>query len=230
VTRVPAERRDRIAGILILGGVIGPPLFVLVFLIEGAIRPGYDPIRLPVSLLALTDRGWIQTASFLVCGALSVGLAVGLDLRADQSGQLPRLGRILVAAFGLGLIGAGVFPTGPGGGYPPGVSESASTDVTAHDVATLVIFASLAVAALITAPTAFRAGHGSWGAASAVVGLLVIAGFVLMVAAFSARNGLSPIGGLIQRLTIVVGWGWLTVLSLRATRTPRTAALRSGPT
>jgi len=230
VVRAPAGWKDRLARLLILGGIVAPPLFVLTFLVEGAIRPGYDPVRLPVSLLALTDRGWVQTVSFLVCGVLTVGLAVGLGLRSDPRGALPRLGRFLVVAFGVGLIGAAVFPTGPGGGYPPGVRGSSADDVTPHDVATLVAFASLAGAALIAARTAFQQGDRRWGAASALTGLVVVAGFALMVIAFSTRNDLSRIGGLIQRLTIAVGWGWLTVLALRAARASRIAHLPSGLT
>jgi hypothetical membrane protein len=214
VQRVAADRSERLARVLILGGVVGPPLFVLVFLVEGAMRPGYDPVRLPLSLLALTGRGWVQTANFLLCGVLSVGLAWGLGMRPDSSRPLPRLGRILIALFGLGLIAAGVFPTGPGGGYPPGVRGS-SSDVTAHDVATLVVFASLALAALVAARTGVRSGDRGWAATSAIAGVVLVVGFALMVVAFSSRSELSPIGGLIQRLTVIVGWGWLMALALR---------------
>ena len=40
---------------LLACGVIGGPLFVVVFLVEGATRVGYDPQRDPVSSLALGD-------------------------------------------------------------------------------------------------------------------------------------------------------------------------------
>jgi hypothetical protein len=71
---------------LLLGGVIGPPLFVLVVLIEGAIRPGYSAWRDFVSALSLGDQGWEQIAIFLVCGLLALGFAVGLR-RALRSGS-----------------------------------------------------------------------------------------------------------------------------------------------
>ena len=44
-------------------GAIG---FVIVFLVEGAVRSGYDPVRLVVSYLSLGDGGWVQVATFLV--------------------------------------------------------------------------------------------------------------------------------------------------------------------
>jgi hypothetical protein len=53
-------------------GVIAGPLFVAAFLVEGAARVGYDPLRHPVSSLALGDHGWKQTANFVVAGLLTL--------------------------------------------------------------------------------------------------------------------------------------------------------------
>jgi hypothetical protein len=66
--------------------VVGPPLFVATFLIEGATRRGYDPVRLQVSYLSLGDQGWIQIANFCVCGVLAIFFAWGLR-QALQSGR-----------------------------------------------------------------------------------------------------------------------------------------------
>ena len=63
---------------LLACGVVGPTVFVLVVLIEGAVRPGYDPGRVFVSMLSLGDRGWIQVANFLISGALIIAFGVGL--------------------------------------------------------------------------------------------------------------------------------------------------------
>lgn len=59
-------------------GVICGPLFVVAFIIEGVNRAYYDPLRHPVSSLALGDSGWTQTANFLVTSLLVVAFAVGL--------------------------------------------------------------------------------------------------------------------------------------------------------
>ena len=37
---------------LIVGGAIGPPFFTIVYLIEGAARPGYDAWRQTISALS----------------------------------------------------------------------------------------------------------------------------------------------------------------------------------
>ena len=59
-------------------GVAAPVLFTTVYLVEGATRLGYDPLRHQVSLLSLGDRGWVQILNFLVTGALLVVFAIGL--------------------------------------------------------------------------------------------------------------------------------------------------------
>jgi len=67
---------------LLACGAIGAPLFVVVFLIEGAVpairSAGYSPLRHPVSGFAIGEFGWIQTVNFLVIGVLLLAFAVGL--------------------------------------------------------------------------------------------------------------------------------------------------------
>jgi hypothetical protein len=45
--------------------MIGPALFVLVFTLEGWLRPGYDPLAMYVSALSLGPSGWIQITQLL---------------------------------------------------------------------------------------------------------------------------------------------------------------------
>ena len=52
-------------------GMLGPALFVAVFSIEGALRPGYNALSTYVSALSLGPRGWIQIANFYLFGLLS---------------------------------------------------------------------------------------------------------------------------------------------------------------
>ena len=111
-------------------GVVGPVLFVAVFLVEGAIRPGYDPVRLQVSYLSLGERGAIQVASFLVTGVLLGAFAIGLRRRLSAAGGRGARGvPIAVGALSLGLLIAGVFSTAPAFGYPPGTPDGFPTSV-----------------------------------------------------------------------------------------------------
>src|SRR5437667_8071177 len=98
--------------ILLTGGVVGPLLFILVFLIEGATRPGYSAWRNFVSQLAESDQGWEQIANFLICGVLVLGFALVLR-RTLGPGKGVNVGQALLVVFGLGLLVAGVFVTDP---------------------------------------------------------------------------------------------------------------------
>jgi Protein of unknown function (DUF998) len=205
----------RLTRVLLWCGAIGPPLFVIVALIEGATRPGYDAIRLPISLLALGDMGWIQTINFLVLGLLMIGFAIGLWIVERGLGKP---GAVLIAVFGLGLVLVSFFPGDPGGGYPPGVRPTSTSTGTVHDLGTLLIFVALFAACLVFARAFAKEGERRWSRYSAATAAAVAIGFVLMFAAFSANNGLTRYGGLIQRATVVVGWTWITLLAIRALR------------
>ena len=51
-------------------GIIGPALFVGIFMLEGWVRPGYEPLKMYVSALSLGSRGWIQIVNFVGFGFL----------------------------------------------------------------------------------------------------------------------------------------------------------------
>src|SRR5690348_10220782 len=92
---------------LLACGALAGPLFVLTFLVAGATRAHYDPLRHPVSSLELGGQGWVQHANFVVAGLLTLALAAGLRraLRTPAA--------VLVGLWALGLIGAGIFTTDP---------------------------------------------------------------------------------------------------------------------
>jgi hypothetical membrane protein len=216
-------RRDRLTDALLLCGAVWPPAFLAAVLVEGATRADYDPVRLPLSLLALTDAGWSQTLNFVLAGGLAIMFAAGM-WRIVQ--RLPRTGVALLGLIGLGLVGAGVFPASPGGGYPPAVQPGpGGTDL--HDVATLLVFGGLVAAATVFGRWFARSGRGTWALASIITAVLVAGGFVLMATAFSSRNDLSPVGGLIQRITVLIGWTWLTMLALWARGRDASPAVRT---
>src|SRR5579864_7245742 len=93
----------RLTRLLLAGGVVGPALFIVVFLLEGATRPGYSAWRDYVSDLSLSNQGWKQIANFIVCGLLSAGFAWGLR-RALGSGKGATWGPLLLALFGVSLV------------------------------------------------------------------------------------------------------------------------------
>ncbi len=135
-------------GLLRRGQAAGP-VFVAAFLLEGAVRDGYLPLRHPVSSLALGSRGWIQAPNFAVTGTLFLAGAAGLS-RAVDPATTSRAARALIGAADAGLIGSAVFPTGPVNGYPPGSPDALpgpSHTGTAHNLAAILFFLGLPAAA-----------------------------------------------------------------------------------
>jgi hypothetical protein len=137
------------------------PVFVAVFLAEGAVRDGYRPLRHPVSSLALGPRGWIQAGSFAVTGAVVLAGAAGLALDSDLAAG-SRAAPVLIGAAGAGLIGSAVLTTDPVSGYPPGTPDTPaepSRAGVAHDLAAVPVFAGLPAAALACSWRSWRVGQ-----------------------------------------------------------------------
>jgi hypothetical protein len=208
----------RLTARLLRCGVAAGPLFITTFLAAGATRADYDPLRHPVSSLALGPHGWVQVVNFVTAGVLCGAAAVGLA-RAPLTVRT-RIGPILVGGAALGLLGSGAFLTDPVSGYPPGTPDllvsHSSTETMLHDLFAIPVFLGLPAAALAYGWAFRRAGDRGWATYSTASGLGMLATFVLTSAAFAQAPALVEFGGLLQRLTITIGLGWLTAVSLRA--------------
>ena len=211
---------------LLAAGAVAGPVFVTTFLVEGATRADYDPLRHPVSSLALGPGRWVQVANFCATGAMYVAFAAGLT-RSPRSSVRSRVGPWLIGAAGAGMVGSGLFRTDPVSGYPagtpdvhPGYSSSAAA---LHDAFAVPTFLGLPAAALVFAGSFLRSGRRGWALCSAGTGLVMLVGFGLSSAAFGQAPALVNLGGLFQRATIITGFAWLTAL---AVRTGRGATLR----
>jgi hypothetical protein len=88
-------------------GILAPAIFVGVFTVEGALRSGYDPLKMYISALSLGNRGWIQISNFLILGFLLFIFTLGLS-KEFQTGKASRGGIIT-----LYVISALFFISGP---------------------------------------------------------------------------------------------------------------------
>src|SRR5437667_5018678 len=205
---------------LIAGGAIGPLLFMIVLLMEGATRPGYSAWHNYGSSLSLGDQGWMQIANFLVCGLLTLGFAIGLR-QVFQTGRGSVWGPILLGVFGASLIVAGLFVTDPSLGYPPGTHGSGPQTLhgTIHGVAGLIAFSSLAIASFVMARRfAGDPNWRGWALYSIVTGVLVIVFFIASTTVSALdESGVLPGAptGLFQRFAIIAGWSWIALLAIR---------------
>ena len=209
----PSRRPPRF---LLTAGALAGPLFVGTFLVAGATRAHYNPLRHPVSSLELGNHGWVQHANFAVAGLLTLLLAAGLR-RGLGRGRPSTRGPLLVGIWGLGLIAAGIFTTDPVSGYPagtPGQPPRATVHGALHDGLSLVGFVALVAACVVFARWFARLGQRGWAAYSVATAIVFVIALVLATVAFSQGNALTPIGGLIQRIMATSAWLWLTLLAL----------------
>jgi hypothetical protein len=215
---------------LLAAGVVGPALFVVVLLIEGATRPGYSAWRTDGSYLALSNQGWEQIANFLVCGALCIAFAIGLR-RIWRTGRASVWGPRLVGLFGLGLVIAGVFVIDPGQGYPPGAPANGTLQTWhgwVHGINGLLLFTVVLPAACFVLARRFAADpqHRRWATYSRLTGALILVIALpinTIVVPFAEYFGLPVVDGLIQRVEITLGWAWIALTALQLWREARKA-------
>jgi len=193
--------------ILLIAGPVAAAVFLVVVLIEGALRRGYDPTYHMVSELSLGERGWIQVANFLQLGVGMLAFAVGVNRALNAPA-----GAVLLAIFGLAMVAAGVFRLDPVRGYPPGASSGAPDQVRwqhrVHDTVSPVAFLAIFGACLILSARV----DGFWRLytlLTAVVGLGLTFWTALAYQRDAARSGL------VQRALILVYWSWIVLMGIR---------------
>src|SRR5690349_5651754 len=125
------NRAGRVTRSLLGYGVLAGPFYVGVVLVQAWLRPGFDLAHDDVSLLSNGSLGWIQVANFLLTGAMVIACAVGAS-RALGGGRAGTWGPRLLAAFGLGMMVAGIFVADPMNGFPPGTAAGRPTVISVH--------------------------------------------------------------------------------------------------
>jgi hypothetical membrane protein len=207
---------------LLVCGIVAGPLFFAIFLIAGALRPDYDPLRHPVSSLEFGPTGWVQSVNFILTGTLVVLFGLGIRSTVRKLGG-GRTVPILFMVVGAGLIGAGLFAPDPLSGYPPGTPPAAvspSLHRVLHDLFSTPVFTALPAACIILARRFAKCRRIGWAIYSALSAAMMIILFVMSGIAFAQGSPFTPIGGLLQRLTLAVGFLWMALLGLWSLMTP----------
>jgi len=198
-------------------GVIAGPLFTVAWIVEGATRANYHPLQHTISSLSVGDCGWIHIVTFIVTGLLIIAFALGLRRARRHEGAA--WGPVLIALVGIGLIGSGIFVTDPLNGYPPGTPRI-PTERTAHgilhDTFGIPVFLGLPVTCVLFGRRFARSGNRAWALYSTVSGIAMFG--VFLVARLGIREvpgftGTAGLFGLFQRITVTIGFAWLTLLA-----------------
>lgn len=170
----PGRRRN-----LLTAGLVAGPLYVAVSLIEVVVRDDFDPTRHAWSMLANGSFGWVHSVNLVVSGVLVVAGAAGLSPAMGS-----RVPAGLLALYGAGMVGAGVFRADPGRGFPAGTPEvvPVSWHGVLHFVAGGIGFLGLFGAFQFVGRRLRRENRPRMAACSHVTGILFLALFVAMAA------------------------------------------------
>jgi hypothetical protein len=212
-TRAPAPSvtagGNRTTALLACGTVAGP-LFIILGLAQAFTRPGFDLRRHVISMLSLGDLGWIQIANFELTGLLSIALAIGI-WRALHPGRAGTWGPLLIGAYGIGMIGAGIFHPDPALGFPPGAPAGTppfSTHAILHNCAFMLAFIGLIAACFVFTRRFAGLGQRGWAIYCAATG--VAAPMLIGV----ASTGLLGVGVVLALMGVVTS-GWIAVIAVR---------------
>lgn len=202
----PAARATR----SLLGyGVIAGPFYVAVSLAQALTRDGFQMDRHSWSLLENGSLGWIQITNFIVTGLMTVAAAVGLR-RAMTAGRGRRWVPLLIAVYGVGMLGAGIFTADPAQGFPIGTPEvtAVSWHGMLHFVTGGIGFLCLIAACLVLGSRFAAAGRTGLAWFSRVTGIAFLAAF-----AGIASGSHGPTTPAFVAAVLLV-WAWLATVCI----------------
>jgi len=199
-------------------GVLAGPVYVIAALAQALLRPGFDLAHDDVSLLSNGSLGWIQIANFVVTGLMVTACAIGIR-RALGGGRGATWAPVLLAVYGVGLIGAGIFVADPMYGFPPGTAAGRPTMITTHGILHIVSaaigFLGLVAACFVFARRFANQRRSGFAWFSGVTGVAFLAAF-----AGGASGSDSPAIVAAFWAALILAWVWIASLSVHLYRRP----------
>jgi hypothetical protein len=194
---------DRVRWVLPAFGVLAAVQMIVVSTVDGLTRPGYDDTRNWISQLSLGEHGWRGTLNLATCGLWLILCGFGLRPTAD------RLAAGLVAWCGLTLVSLAVVRTDAGLDFPPGVPVEHTTRGLIHQMISVTLAAAGIAAVARLGPR--RVARPL----AAVVTVLFTAATVLVLLDAAGVLPRTP-SGLLERVALFAGLGWIGLVSGRA--------------
>lgn len=197
--------------------VLATGFFVVATLVQGALRPDYDPWHQSISALSLGPAGWVQDLAFVLLGlALLSTVPVWRRVLANGVGALAY--PVLTAVTGLGLLSSGWIPQDPAPGYDPeqlGHALPTITGLIHLAIAGVSAIASCAALFVMAARFAEFPEWRRWATYSRISAVLTILCVVVYAVWSTHASGLA---GTFERLVVVIPgvWGYALVLRLSA--------------
>jgi len=168
--------------------------------------------------------GWVQVTNFIVSGVLILLFAIGFrhaTLLLNGSVWRSRF----IGAVGLGLVGDGIFSSDPVFGYPmnvPLATEQFTTRGHLHDLFAVIILLSLVVVCFKFRNMFKENGNKIWATYSLISAISILIAFILAALGFRQIPIFVNIAGVFQRLCIIIGFTWMTLLAFYIIKTHRT--------
>jgi hypothetical membrane protein len=190
-------------------GVIAGSLYVVTALAQAFTRDGFDLSRHAWSLLSNGGLGWIQITNFVLTGLMTVAAAIGLR-RALASGRGRTWAPLLIATYGVSLVGAGIFRADPGQGFPVGTPGTTTT--TWHGMLHFMIggigFLCLVASCVVLAGRFSHEGRRGLAWFSRITGVVFLAGFAGIASGSQGPTTLAFVAA------VLIAWAWLTTVSV----------------
>jgi hypothetical protein len=197
-------------------GVVAGPFYVAVVLAQALTRPGFDLAHDDASLLSNGSLGWIQIANFIATGLMVMAFAIGVR-RALAGGRSVTWAPILLAVYGLGLIGAGIFVADPMSGFPPGTPAGRPTVISAHGMLHIVAagigFLCLVAACFVLARRFASERRRAWTVFSVVTGIVFLAAFAGLASGSSSAAVVLAFWA-----ALIVAWTWMGMVAVHLYR------------
>jgi hypothetical protein len=196
-----------------LAGILAPVIFVLVFTVEGFLRPGYNALSTYVSALSLGPRGWIQILNFVILGILMMAFTYGVRIQFN-TGKASKAGPLLLIASAICFLVSGPFVMDPMGT----LLANSTIHGTVHGIAGAIVFILMPVTCFVF----FRRFRSDtkWDTMkwwSFIAGMFIS----LAVVFFSVVSKSQALGkpfiewfGLIQRSIIIPYMVWLSTFAV----------------
>lgn len=206
-TTLPSAQHGLVARLLACGIAAGP-LYILLGLAQVLTREGFDVRRHALSLMSNGDGGWVQIVNFIGSGVLVIASAVGARLLLHP-GRGGTWGPALLALYGVGLIGAGIFVADPGNGFPPGTppGTTMTRDGLLHFTFGGIGFYALIGACFVFARRFLSLGRRRWAIYSVLTGVAFFCSFAAI-----ASGSSSPATMLTFYAAVAWIWLWHTAL------------------
>jgi len=207
---------QRVTKSLLGYGVLAGVVYMGSVLAQGLTRRGFSIAHDDASLLANGPLGWIQIATFMLAGAMTLAAAVGVR-RAIAGRAGATWGPRLIGIYGAGLVAAGLLSADPADGFGPGAPAGRATHISWHGgghlIAAGIAFLALIAGCFVVARYFSRTGRRGLAVYSRITGVFFGAAFAGVTTGSSSSAIVLPFYG-----AVLAAFVWLAAVSVHLYR------------